>query len=65
MYLVEHSNAFIALVATSFGPYGHHPANAKQNFRNGRLHVAHKNVKLYRIPFYRVWQKEFPDLGEA
>jgi len=28
MYLVENNNVFIALAATSFGHYGHHPANA-------------------------------------
>jgi hypothetical protein len=31
MYAVEHNNVFIALVATSFGRYDRHQANAIQN----------------------------------
>jgi hypothetical protein len=49
MYSVEHNNVFIALVATSFGLYDHHQANAVQN-SNGWLHVVHQNVQLYGIP---------------
>jgi len=30
MYSIEHNNIFIALVATSFGRYDHHQANAIQ-----------------------------------
>ena len=37
----EHNNVFIALVATSFGRYGHHQANAVQNLK-GWLHVVRK-----------------------
>jgi len=33
MYLVEHNNVFIALVATTFGRYDHHQANAIQNLK--------------------------------
>jgi hypothetical protein len=46
MYSVEHNNIFIALVATSFGHHGPNQANAIQ-----KKNVAHKNVKLYEIPF--------------
>jgi hypothetical protein len=30
MYSIEYNNAFISLVATSFGRYDHNPANATQ-----------------------------------
>jgi hypothetical protein len=33
MYLIEHNNVFIALVATAFGRYDHHQANAIQNLK--------------------------------
>jgi len=33
MYLVEHNNVFIVLMATSFGRYDHHQANAIQNLK--------------------------------
>ena len=33
MYSVEHDSVFIALVATIFGDYGHHQANAIQNLK--------------------------------
>jgi hypothetical protein len=33
MHSFEHNNVFIALVATSFGHYGHHQANAIQYFK--------------------------------
>jgi len=33
MYSIEH-NVFIALVATSFGRYDHHLANAIQNLKS-------------------------------
>ena len=35
MYSVKHNNVFIALVATSFGCYNHHQANAMQNLKAG------------------------------
>jgi len=42
MYSVdEHSNVFIALVATSFSRNEHHQASAIQNLK-GWLHVVHK-----------------------
>jgi hypothetical protein len=39
---VEHSNVFNALVATSFGHYGHHQTNAIQNFKKAVTCGAHK-----------------------
>jgi hypothetical protein len=48
MYLVEHNDVFIALVATSCGRNYSHQASAVQNF-NGCSHVVHQNVKLYGI----------------
>jgi hypothetical protein len=34
MYLVKHKNAFIALVATSFGRYDHNQDSAIQNLKS-------------------------------
>jgi len=34
MYSVEHNNLFIALVATNFGHYDSHQANATQNLNH-------------------------------
>jgi hypothetical protein len=45
----EH-NIFIALVATSFGHYGHLQANAIQNLES-LITCNAQNVKLYGIPF--------------
>jgi len=33
MYSIEQNNIFIALLATSFGCYDHHQANAIQNLK--------------------------------
>ena len=33
MYSIEHNNVFIVLLATSFGGYDHHKANAIQDLK--------------------------------
>jgi len=50
MYSVEHNNVFIALLATNFGRYDHHQANAIQNFKR-LVTCSEQNVRLYGIPF--------------
>jgi len=42
MCSVEHNNVFIALVATSFGHYGHHQANVIQNLNRLVTRGAYK-----------------------
>jgi len=38
-------------MATSFGRYDHHQANAINNLKKDKLQVVNKNVKFYGIPF--------------
>jgi len=50
MYTIEHNNVLIILVATSFGLYDYHQANATQNLK--RLVICSAlSTKLYGIPF--------------
>ena len=53
VYSVEHINVFIVLMATSFGRYDHHQANAIQKLK-GLVTCSAQNVKLCGIPFTSV-----------
>jgi hypothetical protein len=48
VYSVKHNNVFIALMATSFGSYDHHQANAIQNLKR-LVTCSALNVQVYGI----------------
>jgi hypothetical protein len=52
MYTVKHNNVLYALLATSFGYYGHNMANILQKKKLKMLVTySAQNVKMYGITF--------------
>jgi hypothetical protein len=51
MYSIEHNDVFIVLLATSFGRYDHHKANAIQDLKSCLL-VVYKKCQVLWVPIY-------------
>jgi len=67
MYSVEHNNVFIAFLATSFGHYGHHQANAIQNLKRllvpvqdvmEILHITKKEIMMNTLEKFRIYNEK-------